>query len=336
LSRIRIAAVFVAVLALAPALSACGGSSGPQKTVDEATLEGVESGRIDLALGIDVKGNEGGHVDVSLTGPFQQESGADTPELDLTAVAKGSAGGEKVDFQGGLTLLGKRAFVAYDGSEYKVDGVTYGFVRSMLRQQGGQGGSSEAAACQDAVGSLSVGDFVEGLSEEGGADVGGTETTKISGDLNAAGAVEALLELSEDPACNEQLDAAPGSLPSSAQLKKAKGEVQDSVKSAHVELYVGDDHIVRRIKAQVTIEPPAGSGSEGAEKVELDFDLTLTGVNEAQTISAPQNTKPLSALFIKLGVNPIELLSLIEGQGGLGSGGFNGLLEGIGGVGSVQ
>jgi len=137
-------------------------------------------------------------------------------------------------------------------------------------------------------------------------------------------AVEAFGTLIEDPACNEQLSAA-GPLPSAAELDKAKATVKDSLKSAHVDLYVGDDHIVRRITAQATIEPPKSSKS-GAKRVELDLDLTLTGVNEEQTISAPSKSKPLSDLFLKLGINPIELLGALQNGG---SEGIGGLLEGL-------
>ena len=56
----------------------------------------------------------------------------------------------------------------------------------MLKQQGGgQGQSSEIAACQEAAGGLELADFVENLKDEGSADVGGTSTTKVSGDLDA-------------------------------------------------------------------------------------------------------------------------------------------------------
>ncbi len=87
---------------------------------------------------------------------------------------------------------------------------------------------------------------------------------------------------------------------------------------------------MRRITAQATVEPPKGSG--GAKSAEIDLDLTLTGVNEEQAISAPQGAKPLSNLFIKLGINPIELLGLLQGSGGGlngGPGGLSGLLGGL-------
>jgi len=335
MNRTRILALFASMLALAVGLAACGGSSGPRAVVDEATLEGVESGDIDLSVGVDVKGGKGGHVDVKISGPFQSEEGAELPKLDLAASAKGTVEGKAVDFEGGLTLLGGiRAYVNYEGVEYKVDPVTFGFVRGMM-EESESGEPNELTACQQAVAGLNLGDFVEDPTEEGTVDVGGTETTKISGNLDTAAAVEGLIELTEDPACGEQLDAAPGVLPSTARLEKAKSEVQGAVKKAHVDLYVGDDHIVRRLTAQATIEPREGVG-KSAESVDLDVDMTLTGVNEPQAIAAPSQSQPLTNLFLKLGISPFELLEVLEGKGGLGRGGINGLLEAIGGAGSTR
>ncbi len=318
--------VFVALVALSAALAACGGGSSddPQTVVEEATLKGVESGELNLAVDANVKGEKGGKVDVSLSGPFQSESEAEYPELDLSLSSKGSLGGKDLNREGGVTLLGNKAYVSYEGTEYEVDSTTFNFVKSMLKQQGG-GKSSEIAACQEAAGELELSDFVENLKSDGSAEVGGTSTTKVSGNLDATSAVEAFSSLIEDPKCSEQLSAA-GPLPSAAELDKAKSTVQGSLKSAHVDLYVGDDHIVRRIVAQATVEPPK-SAKSGAKRVELDLDLTLTGVNEEQTISAPAASKPLSDLFLKLGINPIELLGAFQNGGseGLGS-----LLEGLG------
>jgi hypothetical protein len=328
LSRFRPLLLFATLTALAVAFVACGGggSDDPQAIVDDSTLQGIESGEVDLSLAVDAKGKRGGHVDVSLNGPFQGESEEDLPELDLSAQAKGSLGGEAIDFDAGLVLLGNKAYVAYEGTDYEVDATTFSFVRSTLRQQGS--GSSEAPACQDAVAELEPGNFIDGLTDEGGADVGGTDTTKVSGDLDVPAAIEAFSDLLDEPACSQQLDAA-GPVPSTAELDEAADTVRDSVKSAHVELYVGEDDIIRRIAGQVTIEPSAAGGEEKVKRADVDFDLTLTGVNEDQTIEAPRSSRPLSALFIKLGINPLELLGALQGGGGEGGGGLGGLLEGL-------
>lgn len=317
MSRARTLSVFVALIALAAVLTACGsggGSDDPQTVVDEATLQGIESGKIDLDVGLDAKGKDGGKLDVSLSGPFQSEEEAELPELDLSFAANGTMNGEVIDREGGFTLLGNEAYVGYEGVEYEVDPTTFNYVKSMTRQQGGgQGQAGEIAACQEAASGLELNDFVENPKDEGSADVGGTETTKVSGDLNASGALAGFSQLIEDPACAEQLKSG-GPLPSAAELEDAKGTVGESVKAAHVDLYIGDDHIVRRIAATATIEPPKDSKAS-AERVDLDLDLTLTEVNEDQSIAAPANAKPLSGLFLKLGINPIELLEAFQGGG---------------------
>ena len=75
MSRFRTFVLLAALAALATAFAACGSSDSssedPQQVIDNATLEGVESGSLDLSLAIESEGKEGGNVDVSLSGPFQ-------------------------------------------------------------------------------------------------------------------------------------------------------------------------------------------------------------------------------------------------------------------------
>lgn len=337
LIRLRTIATLAAALALGAGLAACGGDSAdPQALVDDATLQGIESGVFDLEVDLKVAGDKGGRVSIAIAGPFQGEDPPELPRLGVTATAKGSLDGEEIDFDGGLTLLGEEAYVRYDGVEYEVDPTTFGFVRSTLLQQSGPGQSpDEVSACQEAVGQLEVGEFVDDPSEAGEVDVGGTSTTKLSGNLDAAGAVDALIELTDDPDCRQQLSSI-RELPSRSELEEARKTVQDSVKRARVELYVGDDDIVRRLVVRATIEPPPGAGADGAKRVDLDLDMTLTGINEEQQISAPRRSRPIGQLFLKLGVNPIELIGILEGGEELGSGGLDGLLERLRGAGSGQ
>lgn len=325
MSRLRFfyaLAAAAALVAMGAVLVACGGGGdksdeSPQTVLDEATLQGIESSDVDLTLDLEARGPEGGNLKVSLSGPFQGEGAGALPQLDMEAKAKGSIGGDEVDFEGGVVLLPNSAYVNYEGVEYEVDPTTFSFVESALKQAqregGAETGSAGVAACQEEFGKLKVGDFLDNGANEGSADVAGEGTTKISGDLDVAGAIDAGLEVVESQACRAQLAAA-GPLPSQAEIEEAKDEVKSSVKDAHVDVYVGDDDIVRRIAARVKIEP--NNGGDGPKSIEIDLDLTLTGVNEEQEISAPGKGKPLSELFIKLGVNPIELLGLLQGEGG--------------------
>jgi hypothetical protein len=337
LSRLRflyaIAAV-AALVAMSIALAACGGGGGksgesPQTVLDEATLQGIESGNLDLSVGVKAQGPEGGDLDVSLSGSFQGEGKGNLPQLDMDATAKGSLNDKNIDFEGGLVLLPNTAYVNYEGTEYRVDPTTFSFVESALnqaqREGGAEPGSAGVAACQEEFGKLKVADFIENGSNEGSADVGGSSTTKVSGDLDVSSALDSVLEVVESQACRAQLAAA-GPLPSQSEIDKAKSEVSSAVKLAHVDVYVGDDDIVRRISTQLQIEPE--NGGSGPKRVEVELDLKLTGVNEEQQILAPPNAKPLSQLFLKLGVNPIELLGLLQGEEGGES--IGELLEGLG------
>lgn len=326
MSRIRIFALLATLAMLVTTFAACGGGGGgssedPQAVIDNATLGGVTSGTFEAKIGIKSQGSEGGDLEISLSGPFQGGGKESLPELALSAKANGSIQGEAVDFEGGLTLLSDRAFVNFKGTEYEVDPTTFGFVKSAFeqaQQQGGEeAGTGDVTACQKAATGLEVGDFVDNLSNEGSAEVDGTDTTKVSGDLNTGGAVDAIVKLTENPACSAQLEAA-GPLPL-GELEAAKGELTGAIKKAHVDVYVGDDDIIRKLVAELTIEP---KGSD--EKVEIEFELTLGAVNEEQEIKAPANAKPLEGLFQELGVNPLELFEGAQSGAGLG-----GLLEGL-------
>lgn len=324
MSRFRFLALFATLAAMAAVFAACGSDSDtgssdedPQKVIESASLEGVESGALDLALHIKAEGEEGGDVDVNLSGPFEMGSKEELPQVEMTAEVSGAAGGEDINFEGGLTLLTDRAFVAYDGTNYEVDPTTFSFLKSAFERSQQQSGQQDITACQEAAEGIKFSQFASNLENDGSADVDGTSTTKVSGDLNVDGGVDALIKLTEDPACSSQLEAA-GPLPI-GELEEAKGELSKAIEKAHVDLYVGDDDIVRKLDAELTIAPPGAAD----EKVEMELELTLSGVNEEQSFSSPSDAEPLEALFDELGVDPLKLLE--AGQGG----GLGGLLEGI-------
>ena len=240
----------------------------------------------------------------------------------MFAEAKGSVNGEDVDFEGGFVLLPDKAFVEYKDTQYEVDPTTFSFVESAIKQakgeSGAQGGVQGTTECQEAASALKPADFVDNLKNEGGSDVDGTETTKVSGDLNVGGSIDTLLELVENPACSAQVETA-GGVPVD-EIQQNRGAIEGAVKNAHADVYVGEDNIVRRVSAEITLQP------EGAdEKVDLEFDLALNGVNEEQDITAPEGAEPLEGLFKELDVNPLDLLQALQG-GDIGA-----LLEELGG-----
>jgi hypothetical protein len=321
LSRLRTLFLFTALAGLATVFAACGSSSGgnsgedPQAVIEGATFKGIESAELEAKIGINVSGKEAGHLDISLSGPFQGRGKGLYPEFDLTAKANGNVKGKDVNFEASLELLSNKAYVDYEGTEYEVDPTTFTFVKSAIERAQSQSGSksSTPTACQEAAADLEVSDFVKNLTNEGSADVGGTGTTKVSGDIDVPGGLEAITELAEEPACSAQLDAAAGA--PLAKLEEAKSKVEGAVKSSRADVYVGEDNIVRKVETELSIEPEGGK-----ERVDLDIEVTLNGVNETHPITPPSGAQPLSKLFLKLGINPIELLEGGPGAaGGLGS-----------------
>lgn len=317
MTRFRTVLLLSALLALATGLAACGGGDSEadaQEVVESATLEGIESGEFDLMVEIGSSGEQSGDLKLDVSGPFRAGGDGELPQLAVEVSAKGELEGENVDFEGGLTLLSDRAFVNFEGTEYEVDPTTFGFVKSGLEQaQQSPESSADVTACQDAATGLDLA-LIEDPQNEGSADVDGQETTKISGELDLAAAIDAVIALTEDPACGAQLESA-GPLPLD-QLDEAKQEVTKAVKKAQVELYVGEDGIVRRLVADLVVAP----GDDGGE-VRVAVDLTLSNVNGEPEISEPSGAQPLEDLFKQLGVNPLELLE--------GSGGITGALEGL-------
>lgn len=324
MSRIRILALFATLAVLASVFAACGGGSSdnsnedPQKVVENASLEGVKSGEFEMSLNVNSEGEEGGEFEAHLSGPFEAGAKGELPQAEVSVDAKGNAQGDNIDFEGGLTLLTDRAFLEYEGTPYEVDPTTFSFLKSAFEQaQQKEGSEADVTACQQAAEGIKFSQFAENLENEGSEDIAGTSTTKVSGDLNVEGAVDAVIKLTEDLACASQLEAA-GPLPIN-ELEEAKGELSKAIKKSHVEIAVGDDNIVRKFAMDLTVEPPEAKG----EKVELEMEVTLNGVNEEQSFEEPSDAKPLEDLFQQLGVNPLELL-----EGG-GSEGIGGLLEGL-------
>ena len=144
MSRLRIFFLFAALTALATAFVACGDSGGsssanPQTVVDNATLQGIESGNLALSIILDVEGEDGGSVDVSLSGPFQSQGGGGQ---QLPARHDGQSG--RLDQRRRRRLRWRprpaadRAYVNYKGVEYEVDPTTFNFIKSLSTRPSGE------------------------------------------------------------------------------------------------------------------------------------------------------------------------------------------------------
>lgn len=310
LSQARNPALSAVVALLALFLVACGQGSeeeAPAKVLARATLDGVSSGTVDLALSAKASGRQKDNLDVTLSGPFRVKEGF--PELAVAARAEGRLEGEEIDFEGGITLLEERGFLAYEGVEYEIDPNTFNIaLPALLPIAPGRGGKAPipaVTACVEAAADVDVTGLVENPVAEGGVEVEGASTTKVSGDLDADRAADAILALAGDPACAAQLAEA-GLSPQD--LEAVADDLTGTAKTARIEVYVGDDDIVRRMAGSIVAEPRDGDRGE----VATDFELTLGEVNEEPEIEAPAKSKPIGVWLAKIGIEGFEALSIFS------------------------
>ena len=339
-------AICALALPIPAAIAGCGDDDDssdvdPQEVL-EATFNNeasISSGNVDLTLSASAEGDEGGSFDASLSGPFQgdPDNPNTLPQLDWTLNVGGEGGGQSLDFEAGAVLTEDNAFVEYGGEAYEVGSKDFQQAKQQLESQaessGEELGFSEAfrQGCEQSVrqqgGDPSTCDFdvsgwLTNQSSEGTEDVEGVETNHVSGDVNVE---QALNDIGAIAAGLPQAQTAPFDLNNLGQLSTA-------VEEASFDVYSGvDDDLLRKLEFSLAIDPSAiAAGAEvSVSSVNLDFSLTLSGVNEDQTIEAPSDAQPISELRdqLNLGDLGLQVPGLGSGAGGLddlGGGGAGG------------
>jgi hypothetical protein len=332
LIRIRLLSLAAVSILGAGLVAGCGGDDGgdedPQQVIDEtfSNDQEVNSGVIDLSLSGSAEGEDAGNIDASLSGPFQGDENkqGEFPELDLTASVSGEGGGQSIDFEGGLTATADQAFVSYQDTTYEVPTAFYDQIKQAAEQAQSQAGADQdqdAGAIFDQLG-VDPSSWLSDPENEGDEDVEGTETIHIHADANVPQIVEDIGSISEQTG-GEQID------------EDELAEVEDAIDEASIDVYSGkDDRILRKLTVNLAVTPPEDSGAT-VDSFDGEFSITLSDVNEDQTIEEPSDAQPFSQLEQDLGLPP-GLLESALGGGGLSGGGLGGgALGGGGGVPSI-
>jgi hypothetical protein len=292
LSRLRIFFLFAATIALAVAFAACGGSSdssstsdvNPQKVLDQ-TFSGnssIDSGNVDASIKLEASGSQSGTFDIGVSGPFDS-NGSGTPKFDMTAKVSGDFSGQSLDFEGSAISTGDAAYIGYQGTDYALSAQQYSSFTKVFDQSSSQNNNQ---------GNLpGLKDSLTDLTNEGEADVEGTNTIHVSGSVDPAkfsDAIKSAVDQGAASGANQaQLQQLQAAIPQLDQLSS-------SVKSATFDVYSGvDDHLLRKLDFNADIAPPGGS------EAKIGFDLTLGDVNKPQTVSAPSSSQPLDNLLKK-------------------------------------
>jgi hypothetical protein len=286
-------AAVIAVLAL---LTGCGGeggdsAGGPMGRAESATLAGVRSGELELTMGLSASGGES--LRSRILGTFLNRQGEAHPQVDMAVEAQGSVGGTKVDLDGGVTLLSDRLIVNYEGQTYEPDPEAFGAISAELEEsEGGLGG-----ACWEAAQEIPMEQLLKHVGNEGeGTELDGTPVTRVSGEIDPAGAAGAFADVVGDPACGEALAAV--GLPTPRRQELA-GLPPSAIRKGRVEIAVDENDVLRDLNLEMTLAPDG-------HPVMVELELRLAHLNEVRSLPNPSPAQPLENLFERLGLEPYE------------------------------
>ncbi len=318
--RIRTAVVVLAIaLPIPAAVAGCGGggSSGgtedPQQVLDQTfnNPTKVTSGNLNITLDGSAEGAQGGNVSATIEGPFQGDPNDQTtfPQFDLTADISASGAGQSFSFNGSLVATQDNAYVEYQDQAYEVGTQLFSQFKKAYEAsaQQAQAGQDQSSSILGQLG-IDPKTWLTNVTNEGDEDVEGTSTIHIHGDADVDQVVSDIGKLAQQAPAG-------GTTPSvtPAQLDQLKSAIQ----GATVDVYSGaDDHLLRKLALSLTIAPPSGAG---VSSVKVDFSITLSDVNQQQTISSPSGAKPITELLSKLGLGGLPLGGLGGTSGGLPS-----------------
>ncbi len=193
--RPRILLLILAAV-LAALIAGCGGSGGGGDSADEGTsvddlltktfsgTKKVESGKLDLSLGIDIQGSSDsqlqGPISLKLSGPFQTQGKGELPEFDMDASFEGAG----QNLKAGLTSTGDKGFVNFQGTEYEVSDQVFQQFKTGYEQAQKQ--SKKKNGDEQSLATLGIDPrrWLTNAKNEGETKVGDTEVIKITGGVD--------------------------------------------------------------------------------------------------------------------------------------------------------
>lgn len=285
--------LFCVLAALALALLAACGASGGGASADEllqrASKQTAKSADVRFELEATLKGVKelDGPLKLSFTGPYRSNGDKTLPDLDWKLHAEG--GGETFDAR--VVTTRENAWVEYRGQTYEVGEQLVSGLSAQLQRQPSQ---------QDLR--LSVPEWF-GDTEVEDAEVGGVPTRRVSGDVDVRKVLESVDRLLRQSSTAGQ--------PVPRLTEQTMDEVEDAVKSAHVETDVGRaDGILRRNTMELAFEVPEErrASAKGLEGGDLKILFEQTDVNGDQRVTPPSGARPISELLRSFGVPPEALL----------------------------
>jgi hypothetical protein len=325
-------------IAAAIGLAACGGSGHPKSSASVkasparlvsqtfSASGGVTSGQVSLSLDLTLAGIkqlDGKPVSLTVSGPFTRNG--HEISTDLTAVVSAADSSATLGFDD----VNGSSYLGIGGTFYDL---TQGSTSIPIKDGATPLGSAPAGA-SGALGALGIDlrSWITDPVELPQTMVGGVTTDHLQAQIDVA---NVLGDVSKMIGSRGATGAAGSS--ASSNVTSLLPLLESAITKAQVDIYTGvADHIVRKADLDIAFTVPqiAAGAIDGLTGGSLTADVTLTDVNQPQTITAPTGVQPASKLLN--GVFALEskfgsLASLVAGlTGSNGSGkNFGGIFSG--------
>jgi hypothetical protein len=307
--------VFVAVALLV--LAACGSGGGdskpetPREWIESASLSDVHSGEIESFLKIQThkpgepRTNAGEISNMRVIGSFMGAGEENPPPFDVAFESSGLLGGRELKHSSGIALLKDLVVVYLAPNTYQPDKATFKELKSKYQEAQEAGEAGNAMACFEAGEGIDLVGLVSNPKNEGKIeDRYGAKSTYITGELDIPAALDALIQVMEDPACGMQLEAL--GMPPVADLKGMKGEFEGPVEAT---VAVDNRGILREI-----ILDGKGLGMKKSwhqldkdTNLEAEYRFRLWQPNEVEELPLPSGSTPFKSLLKQFGTDMAAL-----------------------------
>jgi hypothetical protein len=276
------------LLAAALLAAGCGGGSDEEAgdLLERGFATDVRSGVLSVEAEVRLSGIAAvaGPLQLTMEGPFEGGGPTELPDMEMDVRVSGMG----QDFAGRALLTQENLWVEYGRTTYEAGEELWAEVRRAIEQQGAGRPRTFAEAGADPLA------WVEDLETEGGEEVAGAQTTKVTGTVDVEAMLRDVNRLSPDRQVPES----------------ALRGVEDLLHDVEFEAWIGEDDIWRRISAESEFEVPEEErdSAGGLSGGRISFEMELDDPNEPVEIEEPAEARPIDELLRRLGIPPESLL----------------------------
>lgn len=220
------------------------------------TPDALESASFDGALSFKAQGQKN---TVKTSGAFEIGGPKEMPKVDVQV----SVDVPGFDGRGGFVTTGPRAWFTRGDTGYAVP------QKAWTRIVAGRKSGATPVKDTPKV-DVNPSNWLRNVKSEGTEKMDGVDVTHVSAEVNSAKAITDVVKAMDRT----------GQVPAGAEAQLA-----GVVKSGHLDAWVGDDKIMRRVSLELS-----GKGT-GGRNVAVSLDFELSGVNKPQNIVPPAKVK---------------------------------------------